>query len=59
MVLLKDIAEITSGLLFRSAIKPVSKGNHCVIQIKDTSNNKIDWQGLPMVNIDGKSRLNS
>jgi len=53
MVLLKDIAEITSGLLFRSAIKPVSDGKHCVIQIKDTSNNIIDWAKLSRVNIDG------
>ncbi len=53
MVLLKDIAEITSGFLFRSAIKPVSDGKHCVIQIKDTSNNIIDWAKLSKVNIDG------
>jgi restriction endonuclease S subunit len=56
MVLLKDIAEITSGLLFRSAIKPVSNGGHSVIQIKDTSNNIIDWAKLSKVNISGRVR---
>lgn len=53
MVLLKDIAEITSGLLFRRAIRPVSDGKHGVIQIKDTSNNIIDWAKLSRVNLDG------
>lgn len=53
MVLLKDIAEITSGRLFRLAIKPVSDGKYCVIQIKDTSNNIIDWAKLSRVDIDG------
>ncbi len=56
MVSLKDIAEITSGLLFRSAIKPVSDGGHSVIQIKDTSNNIIDWAKLSKVNISGGVR---
>jgi len=53
MALLKDIAEITSGHLFRLAIEPVGDGKYRVVQIKDTSDNVIDWAKLPRVNIDG------
>ncbi len=53
MVLLKDIAEISSGLLFRSGVKTVKEGKYRVIQIKDTSNGSIDWTALPKTNISG------
>lgn len=52
-MLLNDVAEIVSGYLFRSKVQNTFYGKYRVIQIKDTSNNIIDWAKLSRVNIDG------
>ena len=50
---LKDIALVQMGLSFRSRIEPDSEGNVAVIQMRDLTEDKLDYRTLTTSNING------
>ena len=50
---LKDIALVQMGLSFRSRIEPDAEGNVAVIQMRDLTEDKLDYRTLTTFNING------
>lgn len=50
---LKDIALVQMGLSFRSRIEPDAEGDVSVIQMRDLTEDKLDYRTLTTVNING------
>ena len=50
---LKDIALVQMGLSFRSRIEPDADGNVSVIQMRDLTEDKLDYRTLTTFNING------
>ena len=50
---LKDIALVQMGLSFRSRIEPDAEGNVAVIQMRDLTEDKLDYRTLMTFNING------
>ncbi len=50
---LKDIALVQMGISFRSRIEPDAEGNVAVIQMRDLTEDKLDYRTLTTFNING------